>query len=283
MNYKSLADLNNDVASWIQKIPTDFDIIVGIPRSGLLVANLISLHFNIPMTDVENVTKGLLIGGGKRCPTKTISALKPLKQSDNHKLKILVVDDSVDSGSQMKKIKNILIPLRCLYDLRFGAVYVTPGSEEVIDFYYTTISKPRVFEWNVMHHPNLSHFCIDISCLLKKHQPSLISQKLEPAIRPSGEIGFLIDCHCQLRKADSIIPEWLFKNKITYRNFIKMDKSKALNTSLIDSIIFFKAGIYNLSKSLLFIENSQTQALRIARLTKKSVLCWKTREMIQIN
>lgn len=121
------------------------------------------------------------------------------------------------------------------------------------------------------------------SCLLKKYQPSLISQELAPAIRPSGEIGFLIDCHCQLREADRIIPEWLLKNKITYRNFIKMDKSKALNTSLIDSIIFFKAGIYNLSKSLLFIENSQTQALRIARLTKKDVLCWKTREMIQIN
>ena len=280
MNYKSLADLNDDVASWIQKMPTDFDIIVGIPRSGLLVANLISLHFNIPLTDVENLSEGLLIGGGRRCPTKTISAIK---QSCNHKLKVLVVDDSVDSGSQMKVIKDYLSPFRHLYDLKFGAVYVTPGREEVLDLYYTTISKPRVFEWNVMHHPNLSHFCIDISCLIKKYQPSLISQEPEPAIRPSGEIGFLIDCHCQLRKADRIIPEWLDKNKITYRNFIKMDKSKALNTSLIDSIIFFKAGIYNLSKSLLFIENSQTQALRIARLTKKNVLCWKTREMIQFN
>ena len=71
MNYKSLADLNDDVACWIQKMPTDFDIIVGIPRSGLLVANLISLHFNIPLTDVENLLQGLLIGGGLRCPTKT--------------------------------------------------------------------------------------------------------------------------------------------------------------------------------------------------------------------
>ena len=206
-----------------------------------------------------------------------------MEQSCNRKLKILVVDDSVDSGSQMKVIKDCLSRFSYLYDLKFGAAYVTPGREDILDFYFTSISKPRVFEWNVMHNSKLPHFCIDIGCLLKKHQPSLISQELEFAVRPSGEIGFLIDCHCLLRKVDRIIPEWLDKNQITYRNLIKMSESEALNTPFIDSVIFFKAGIYNLSNSLLFIENSQTQALRIARLTQKNVLCWKTRKMIRFN
>jgi len=42
----------------------DIDLIVGIPRSGLLVANLMVLHRNLPMTDVIGLHDGRLTDTG---------------------------------------------------------------------------------------------------------------------------------------------------------------------------------------------------------------------------
>lgn len=55
MNYRSIVDLNSDIKKWISELPNDLDLIVGIPRSGLLVANLLALHLNLPLTDVEGL------------------------------------------------------------------------------------------------------------------------------------------------------------------------------------------------------------------------------------
>lgn len=36
MEYRSIAELNDQVVDWIDALPRDLDLIVGIPRSGML-------------------------------------------------------------------------------------------------------------------------------------------------------------------------------------------------------------------------------------------------------
>ena len=51
-----------DVVVWTReltrKIPNEFDVIIGIPRSGLLVANLIALKFGRPLSTPELFVEG---------------------------------------------------------------------------------------------------------------------------------------------------------------------------------------------------------------------------------
>ena len=44
MNYRSISDLNNIILQRLSILPRDFDLIVGVPRSGMLPANLLALY-----------------------------------------------------------------------------------------------------------------------------------------------------------------------------------------------------------------------------------------------
>lgn len=52
MNYRSLNDLSRLSTECAGKIPNDVDLVVGIPRSGMLVASIIALKQNLPLTDL---------------------------------------------------------------------------------------------------------------------------------------------------------------------------------------------------------------------------------------
>lgn len=45
MQYRTLADLSNLIRKNIYKVPHDIDLVVGIPRSGMLPANIIAMFF----------------------------------------------------------------------------------------------------------------------------------------------------------------------------------------------------------------------------------------------
>ena len=53
MNYRSIAQLAASVSRWSMSLPGDIDLVVGVPRSGLLAANLLALYRNLPFTDLE--------------------------------------------------------------------------------------------------------------------------------------------------------------------------------------------------------------------------------------
>jgi orotate phosphoribosyltransferase len=64
VEYRTVAQLDDAVVSWLADLPRDIDIVAGVPRSGLLVANLLALHLNIPMTDVAGLVEGRVIQAG---------------------------------------------------------------------------------------------------------------------------------------------------------------------------------------------------------------------------
>ena len=64
MEYRTVAQLDDAVVSWLADLPRDIDIVAGIPRSGLLVANLLALHLNLPKTDVAGLEEGRVIASG---------------------------------------------------------------------------------------------------------------------------------------------------------------------------------------------------------------------------
>jgi hypothetical protein len=66
INYRDINDLNRAIIRSLQKIPKNIGLVVGIPRSGLLVANIIALHLNLPLTDLDDLVEGRMIRYGNR-------------------------------------------------------------------------------------------------------------------------------------------------------------------------------------------------------------------------
>ena len=44
MNYRNIDDLNHCILQHLSILPRDFDLIVGVPRSGMFPANLLALY-----------------------------------------------------------------------------------------------------------------------------------------------------------------------------------------------------------------------------------------------
>jgi orotate phosphoribosyltransferase len=129
MRYRSVADLDDDVVEWLPRLPGDLEVIVGIPRSGLLAANLIALHLNLPVTDVEGLVEGRVLQPGPRYAAGVTGLL-------DHPANVLVVDDSILFGRQLQAVKERIGAAALPHTVRYAVLYPAPGSERHVDFFF---------------------------------------------------------------------------------------------------------------------------------------------------
>ncbi|MGH9423649.1 MAG: phosphoribosyltransferase, partial [Thermoanaerobaculia bacterium] len=70
MNYRSINDLVLRVRELLPQVPRDVDLVVGIPRSGLLPATVIALALEKPVADLDSFLRGSIARrGATRTPT----------------------------------------------------------------------------------------------------------------------------------------------------------------------------------------------------------------------
>lgn len=281
INYRNVASLNRNVWAWLQKLPKDIELIVGIPRSGLLVANLLSLYMDIPLTDVEGLINGRVIQSGIRYNGDTKEFLSSAK-------KILVVDDSVLNGAQMRTIRTKIEEARIPHEVLYAAVYVKPGSQNMVDHFYQLLPTPRFFEWNVFHHGNMGSFCVDIDGILCRdpmekenddgNMYERFIQDVKPWIVPSKTVGWLVTC--RLEKYRGLTEEWLARHGIRYKHLIMMDLPDKAARMRSQSHAKYKAEVYETTRASLFIESSLRQAAEIVMRTGREVLCMETGDIL---
>lgn len=284
MKFKSVRDLDQDVLRWLDRLPGDFEVVAGIPRSGLLVALLISLHRNIPLTDIEGLLRGELFPQGlsKAANWSPTEFLKVPR-------KVLVIDDSLYAGTQMKAIRERLSALSATHELSYAVAYVSSGNEAAVDHFAEVVPNPRVFEWNVMHSLILEKACVDIDGVLCRdptdaenddgtaYEQFLTNVPLR--IRPTRKIESLVTS--RLEKYRGLTEEWLRKNQVEYQSLVMLDVATAEERRRLGLHGKFKASAYKKSNNVLFIESEPHQAEEIARLTGKPALCFGNMELYQ--
>jgi len=202
--------------------------------------------------------------------------------------KILIVDDSVFNGMQMQAVKAKIEKAGIRHEIMYAAVYVKPGSQKMVDYFYELLPTPRFFEWNVFHHTAMKHFCVDIDGVLCRDPTEeenddgdmygTFINDVESWIAPSKTIGWIVTC--RLEKYRALTEKWLDKHGIKYKHLIMMDMPDKESRIKSGSHAEFKAHVYRNTYSTLFIESSMDQAVEIARLAGKEVLCMETREII---
>ncbi|BCM16837.1 phosphoribosyltransferase [Mesorhizobium sp. J8] len=281
MNYRSISDMNDAILRNLHRLPRDIDLVVGVPRSGILAATLVSLTANIPMTDLDSFLAGRIYTSGI---TKRWAGLD--RQASEMR-KILIIDDSIIGGTAMRNAREKIAASGIEGDFIFAAVFGLSLQHEETDIVFEAVPHPRMFQWNFMHHVFLEQCCVDIDGVLcldpaeDENDDGPAYEKFlaeaRPLLGPTRKIGWLVTS--RLEKYRKLTEAWLAGHNIRYDHLIMLDLPNKAERQRLGAHGSFKAEFYRKSDAILFIESEHEQAQRIAKLSGKPVLCVETNMM----
>lgn len=284
MIYISYQDLANTIRKNLWKIPEDINIIVGVPRSGMIPALMIAEYLNKYVTDLDSFINGNLFSVGRR--GKNIRNGTPNK--------ILVVDDTVWNGDSMQKVKDSLSHLSKDYDILYSCVYAEgKDSKYKVDIFLEDLEEIRgkhkvYYEWNIFQHiaGRNESIMFDLDGVICKNPPSdkdtekyeQYIKKAIPMIIPTGLIGGI--CTYRIEPYRNITETWLKQNNVNYKelHMFNAETREVRNTTCSSGI--YKGEYYkNSNWAKLFIESDEKQAEQIAKISKKPVYCYQNNRL----
>ena len=278
MKYVTLADLSNTIRKNLWKIPRDIDFVVGVPRSGMISASIISSFLNVPLTDTHSLVAGLKPYGGKR--------IKYFKSPNTGKA--LVVDDTVWGGGAMRRAKEMLegygnFVYMCVYLEGRGDYAVDIWLEDLRE-YTDNFTQIVLYEWNILqHHPKIMSKCLfDIDGVFCPDPPDERNEdeylnyikNAPPLFIPRTPAGGIITY--RFEKNRKITEYWLKRQGIQYKELIMYEDEKREISPYRFKGEFFRNNKYNL-----FVESNDRQARKISDISGKPVYCVETNRVYQ--
>ncbi len=280
IEYRSISDMNNAILRNLQKFPHDVDIVVGIPRSGMLPANLLALYLNKPFTDIDSFIEGRIYNSGLRGNHVII-------ENTN---KVLIMDDSICTGTALEKVKRKIDNRKeyiSNYNLIFGVVFATKETKRMVDIYCETVEMMRAFQWNLFNHAFIiPKSTFDIDGVLCPNPPidddgPLYLEYISSApvlYRPSLKIDTIISC--RLEKYRTVTEKWLRESGIEYNKLIMLNLDSKEERIKWGQHGKFKGDLYKKSDNILFVESSLKEACVISQISRKPVFCTENFQMI---
>jgi uncharacterized HAD superfamily protein/hypoxanthine phosphoribosyltransferase len=273
MYFKSLSDLGRDVHDWVPQLAGRFDCVVGIPRSGMLVASMLALKLNLPLGDLDGFLQGRLLAMGKRFgETRAEAFLKTRRR-------VLIVDDSISSGLAIREARQLIADTSVPHDLTFAAVYITSKGKELCGEYCELVPNPRRFEWNILSSTAIQRYCFDMDGVLcldpskednddgDRYRDFILTA--QPLYIPNHKIGAIVTS--RLEKFRPETETWLKRNGIEYGELVMLNLPTKEDRIRLKAAPSFKAEFYKKSSHELFIESEHNQAVRIAEASDKFV------------
>ena len=266
MNYKTINDLNNLILNNLYKIPKDIDLIIGVPRSGLLVANIIALYMNKRVSTPELFSNDIILSNGTR----------PI---DNKSIKhVLIVDDSCNTGLSMSSVRKKMTNDNIKYT--YLCAYTTNNGKRFVDIYFEILEQPRIFQWNIMNSWLNERSVYDLDGVLCENPKidddgELYINEIKNAI-PKFVTKFYIDtiCTCRLEKYRSITEKWLEDHNIRYGKLVMMQYNTKAERVKANCHGSFKGDVFKRSQSNIFFESDFGQANIIKSMNpQKQVFC----------
>ncbi len=275
VNYRSVADLNHCIATNLHRLPRDVDIVLGIPRSGMLPASIIALALNAPLADLDGFLSGRTYRSGH---TRAEEGSRLVAAAACRR--VLVVDDSVHSGNSIAEARRRIEQAGLDAEFLFVAVYTTAAKQRCVDVALEVVPMPRVFQWNVMHHPHLPAYAVDIDGILCRDPTEAENDdgagyrrflsEIEPLYRPTRPVGAFVTS--RLEKYREPTEAWLARHGIQYGSLHMLDLPDKATRLKLGSHARFKGEVYRAGRYRLFIESEYRQAVEIARIAGKPVL-----------
>lgn len=259
---------------WIKTFPRQYDLIVGVPRSGMLIASIVALKLGKGLTTPE------LFVEGKYWHSSKVKDRLPLEEMSN----VLVVDDSIDTGRAMTKAMDLIHSVNSHIKVDKASLIVRDDIKSKVDLYHKIIPPPRVYEWNILHRKIASYWghgvlAIDMDGVLCENCPKGVDddeslyldwlKTAKPYLIPAFEVDAIITCRLEKYRAET--ERWLASHNVKYKSLFMWDvpnKSDRLGK-------FARHKVTELLKLKpdMFWESSWGQSQRIWERTKIPTLC----------
>ena len=287
VNYRTFQDLAVCIRNGIHKLPYDLDLIVGIPRSGMVPAYMIALMMNRPVCSIDEFIHGVKPSNGERRLNDT--DVGPITKKKH----ILIVDDSIHSGIAYRKAKERLN--KCdmsSYQIEWLAVYARQETKDIPDYYFEILETPRVFEWNYLNSSIISKACFDIDGVLcvdptekenddgPEYRRFLLNAT--PLFIPQIKIHTIVTSRLEKYRPET--EAWLKAHNVQYDNLRMLDLPSKEERIRLKAHASFKAQVYGgLKDTYIFYESNREQAKEIAAITGKPCFCVETDEIFYGN
>jgi uncharacterized HAD superfamily protein len=270
LQYRNYEDLNRLIHQADLYAFRDADLVVGVPRSGMIPAYMIGLLLNLPVIDIESYIAGVEPFVGNR-----------LVRNKREYRKVLVVDDSIKFGRQLQLVKEKLSHFNSI-EFKYIAVFGTSDSISLVDYCIEIIDQPRVFQWNLLNSWIYEYSCVDIDGVLCE-DPSeeqnddgdnylCFIENAHPKYLPPCKIDVLVTS--RLEKYRQQTEAWLKKHGVQYQQLEMLDLPDKETRVRLGVHAAFKSNMYlKYDRASLFIESSKYQSEKIHKQTGKNVFC----------
>jgi len=271
-NYRDFNTVNQLILNNLTKIPTDIDLVVGIPRSGLVVSTMIAEYTNLPSTDMFSYLANVgnyKLNSGSYAPSTNYATVK----------RILLVDDAMGVGITMDLAKQKIKTVYPEVNIITCVAFVEPASTHKVDIFFEQLCD-QFLPWSILKR-GISDACCDIDGVLTEDVPPECDddgdayvhflEHQRPKFRPDRPINTLVTG--RLSKYKEITINWLARHNIQYGNLI-MCPLETKQERDQKSMGAFKAFVFSKSPLPLFIESDLNEARIIKHINQsKSVYC----------
>lgn len=274
MQFVNFQDMSLTILANRRKLPDKIDLIVGVPRTGLLPATMLATQLNLPLTDVDGLKADRIFGFGD---TKESPDLARALSSNRT---VLVIDDSVSSGRAFRKIRKSLEHIRG--NIVYCAVFALIDDHPDVDVVMKKVSAHCIGPWSMLHTNVVGNFCVDVDGVLCRNPgPSegggegyrKFLREVEQLYSTSGEIGCIVTSRLEGYRKET--EGWLEAHGIKFKKLV-MAKSEDEHKNGA----FYKARVYKESGADLFIESEMVDSEKIFEITGKPVLCVATQILL---
>lgn len=273
LNVRSVADLSRIVAANLHRLDrSKYDVVVGIPRSGMIPATMIATHLQLPLADCTGYAKGIIHGrSGLPAPCGK---------------RVLLVDDSCNKGRAMRRAVSLLGSKAQVTRLAvFGPYQVDPSS--VVDITFAECRGPRAFSWNMQKHIRLPRWGFDFDGVLCRDPTKIENDdgpryeeflhRAEPAFVPQRPIGHIVTGRLEKYRPHS--EAWLRRRGIEWAAMTMMPYATKVERMAVGGRGQWKAGIVKQLGLEFFLESNPRQAHIISREAGIPVWCTETQEL----
>lgn len=272
LNVRSVSDLNRTIAENLHRIDrSQYDVVVGIPRSGMIPASIIATSLQMPLADVGGYAMGIVNGrsgahvsGGRR---------------------VLLVDDSCNKGAAMAKAIKAIGRKASITRLAVYGPYQV--AEPIVDIALEECRGPRVFAWNMFKHIRMGRWCFDFDGVLCRDPmreenddgPRYMRflETAEPMFLPQRPIGHIVTGRLEKYRAPT--EAWLKRHGVQFETMTMMPHATKAERMAAGGRGQWKAGEMQRIGAEFFIESCPKQASIITKHTSLPVWCTRTQAL----
>lgn len=278
MNYNTFKNfnyINALIFNTLYKVPKDIDIIVGIPRSGMLVGSILGEYLNKPVIDIYSFNykiQNVNLCNYSKTPIIDYNKIK----------KVLLVDDTVFMGTTINNAKNFI--QKNNYEIITYCVFIYPGKTNNCDIYCQETE--HFIPWNILK-VSSNEACFDMDGVLCEevpHSQDDDGENYKNFIKNSRQLFVPIQpiniiVTGRLEKYRNITETWLKEHHIIYNKLIMLNLPNIYERTKIN-VGQYKGEIYRNSGLSLFVESDLYEGTTIKQVSNKPVFCTKICDLL---